>query len=154
MNGEKIDCKIRIAGKREAKSCINMSKTSWPDWWSKNGELGKRHIKDCVEGKRCLVAIIDLEIVAFIIWGTLWNKIHLQDIFVKEKYRRSGIGKSLVKKTIEIGKKGGYREVTSDCDVSNKASIRLHLKSGFKKCGYIENNWGNESSYVFSMDIS
>jgi len=151
---QKNSCKIRIARKKEAASCIKMSKTSWPDWWSKNGELGKKHIKDCIEGKRCLVAISDLEVIAFIVWGTLWNKIHLQDIFVREGYRRSGIGKSLVKNAIEIGKKRGYKEVASDCDVSNKASINLHLKSGFKKCGYIKNNWGNESSYVFSMDIS
>jgi len=151
---DKISCKIRLAEKKETADCIKMSRTSWPDWWRKNERSGKRHIAECVEAKRCLVAESDREIIAFVVWGNLWSKIHLQDIFVKEKYRRSGIGKSLIEKAIEIAKKNGHREIISDCDVGNKASVFFHLKNGFKKCGYIKNNWGSESSYVFSREIS
>lgn len=151
---KKITYKIKLAGKKETAECIKMSRISWPDWWRDNERSGKKHIEDCVEAKRCLVAETDRGIIAFIIWGNLWNKIHLQDIFVKEKYRRSGIGKNLIEKAIEIAKKNGQKEVISDCDVGNKASVFLHLKNGFKKCGYIKNNWGNENSYVFSRKIS
>lgn len=153
MSKQKITHKIRAAARKEAADCIDLSKASWPDWWRKNKESGKRHINDCVIGKRCLVATIDRKIVAFAVWGNLWNKVHLQDIFVKEEYRRSGIGKNLIEKALETAKENGYKEVVSDCDVSNKASICFHLKNGFKKCGYIRNNWGNESSYVFSKKI-
>ncbi len=67
MKKQKISYKMRIAGKKEAAACINMSKTSWPNWWSKNKKLGEKHIRDCVEGKRCLVAIVNREAAAFVV---------------------------------------------------------------------------------------
>lgn len=150
----KILYKIRIGKNSDTKYCINLSKTSWPNWWAKNEELGKKHIQNCVKEKRCLVATSNKEIIAFLIWGNLWNKIHIQDIFVKENYRKIGIGTKLIEETIKIAKKRGFKEVISDCDKSNKNSITLHLKNGFKKCGIIKNNWDGEDSYVFSKKIN
>ena len=79
---------IRLAGNKDTTDCIHLSKLSWPSRWRNNDKLGKQHIKDCVQGKRCLVAVKDSEIIAFLVWGTLWNKVHIQDIFVKEEYRK------------------------------------------------------------------
>ena len=100
-----------------------------------------------------MVVIINNEIIAFLVWGTLWNKIHLQDIFVKEKYRQYGYGTKLIKRAMKIGRERGFKEVVSDTDLSNKQSISFHLRNGFKKRGYIRKNWDNEDSVVFSRKI-
>ena len=153
MKTQRISYKIRIANKKDVIDCIYLSKASWPGWWSKNEILGARYIKDCINGKRCLAALINHEVIAFLIWGTLWNKIHLQDIFVKNKYRKISLATRLLEKTTEIAKKQSFKEIMSDCDVSNKIAISFHLRNGFKKCGYIKNYWDNDNSYVFSKKI-
>jgi ribosomal protein S18 acetylase RimI-like enzyme len=144
---------ITIANNKNMADCINLSKASWPQWRSNNEKLGKKHIKDCIKGKRCLVVIQNKEIIAFLVWGTLWNKIHIQDVFVKEKYRKNAIATELMQRVIKIGKKQGFKEIISDADVSNKPAINFHMKCGFQKSGLIKNNWDNEDSYTFSMKI-
>lgn len=144
---------IRVANKKDEIDCINLSKISWPNWWSKNEKLGKEHIRICIKEKRCLVALKDGETIGFLVWGDLWNKIHLQDIFVKERYRRKGIGTKLINQTIKISKNRGFREIVSDCDTNNKISVAFHLSSNFKKCGFIKKNWDNDDSYVFSKSL-
>jgi len=79
----------KIADNKNATDCIKLSKASWLNRRKENNKLGERHIKDCIKGKRCLITIQNNEIIAFLVWGTLWNKIHIQDIFVKEKYRKA-----------------------------------------------------------------
>ncbi len=153
MNTQRISYKIRTANKKDAIDCIYLSKTSWSGWWSRNEKLGTKYIKDCINGKMCLVVLINHEIIAILVWGTFWNKIHFQDIFVKDKYRRIGLATRLLKKATEIAKKQGFKEIMSDCDASNKIAISFHLRNGFKKCGYIKNYWDNENSYVFSKKI-
>ena len=146
-----ISYKIRIGRDEDNRACIRLSRISWPDWWSENERLGKKHIRNCIHNKRCLVAVKDKEVIAFMVWGVLWNKIHLQDIFVEKEYRRCGIGSNLVQHLIKISKKEGFKEITSDSDVANKVALIFHLKNGFKRRGLIRNNWDNASSYVYAM---
>ena len=143
--------KIKMANKKDADGCIYLSKCS--TWWADNEVLGERHIKKCVEQERCLVVVANDHIIGFLMWGELWNKIHLEDIFIQQEYRRLGIASQLIKEISKIAKERGFLEIMSDCDISNKQSIHLHLKNGFEECGYIKNNWDNEDSYVFSKKI-
>lgn len=99
------------------------------------------------------MAVKNKEIVAFLSWGTLWTKIHIEDIFVKEEYRKHGLGTTLMKKAMEIAKKRGFKEVTRYCGVGNKVSLKFHLADGFKKCGRIRHEWGNEDSHIFSRKL-
>ena len=150
---QKTSHRIRLANDNDLASCIDLSRASWPSWWSRNAALGKKHVRDCIQQQRCLVVTINNEIIAFLVWGTLWNKIHLQDIFVKDKYRKSGYGTKLIKLAVKMSREKGFKEVISDTDISNKRSIAFHLRNGFKKSGYIRKNWDNEDSVVFSKKI-
>ena len=58
-----------------------------------------------------------------------------------------------MQKVEEISKKQGFKEIMSDCDVSNTLAKKFHVKCGFKECGRIKNNRDDEDSYVFSMKI-
>ena len=153
MIHQKTSYKIRTAQKKDTISCINLSKASWPQWWSKNEKWGKKHIINCIKEKQCFVVILNHEIIGYLIFGTLYNKIHLQDIFVKEGYRREGIATKLLYTVERFAQRRDFKEIMSDCDISNKKSISFHLHNGFKKCGYIKQNWDDEDSYVFSKQI-
>jgi ribosomal protein S18 acetylase RimI-like enzyme len=100
-----------------------------------------------------LVVIKDDETIGFLVWWKLWNKIHIQDIFIKEQYRKDWIATQLMQKVIEIGKKQWFKEIVSDCDTSNALAIKFHLNCGFIKNGLIKKNWDNEDSYTFVMKI-
>lgn len=145
--------KIRFARLDDLASCIRLSRTSWPEWWDRNEKAGKEHIKNRIKGKTVLVAIGAREVAAFLAWGTLWTKIHIEDIFVKEEYRKHGLGTMLIKRAMKVAKKRGFKEVTSDCGVANKISLKFHLRDGFRKCGYIRHEWGNEDSHIFSRKL-
>lgn len=153
MKNNIMPYKIKIAGGKDAKTCVKLSMESWPEWWSRNMRPGEMHIKECIKQNRSLIAVSGGRVVAYCVWGRLWNKIHLQDIFVKEKCRRTGLASRLFENMKKIAKKQGIREIMSDCDIDNEASIGFHLKNGFKKCGYIKNNWARKDSLVFSMKI-
>ncbi len=68
---------IKLASTANARECIRLSQQSWPDWWKHNHVLGARHIRKRIQENECLVGGIDKKIVAFLVWGALWNKIHL-----------------------------------------------------------------------------
>ncbi|MBI5135512.1 GNAT family N-acetyltransferase [Candidatus Uhrbacteria bacterium] len=144
---------IRYARSNDVAACIRLSKCSWPGWWANNTQQGSRHIRECIRGRRCLVAVSNREVIAYLVWGTLWNKIHLQDVFVQAPLRRHGVARALVEHVIAIAKRQGYREIMSDCDTINKPSIALHRRMGFGRCGRITKNWDNDDSYVFSKKI-
>ncbi len=144
---------IRLARSKDSAACIRLSTASWPQWWANNTQQGSRHIRECISDRRCLVAVHNNSIIGYLVWGNLWNKIHLQDIFVQAPFRRHGVARALIEQVIAIAKKQGYREVMSDCDTINKPSIAFHKRLGFRRCGRIIKNWDDDDSYVFLKKI-
>ena len=144
---------IRFSKENDLEDCVALSKASWPEWWSKNEKFGRQHIQCRIKEGRSLQATLQNETVAFFVFGALWNKIHLEDLYVKEKHRQQGLATSLLQKILEIAKEQGFKEVVSDCDANNKVSYKWHIKNGFKEVGYIKNNWDAEDSYVFAIKL-
>jgi L-amino acid N-acyltransferase YncA len=152
----KVGCShfVRPAKMGDIDSCVKLSEASWPEWWAGNYDLGEKHIRECVQAGRCLVAEDGEKVVAFIVWGTLWNKVHLQDIFVVDGLRGSGIGTSLVQEVEKIARSQGFKEIVSDCDTINRESIDFHIANGFEVSGLIEKNWDDDDSVTFSKKIA
>ena len=61
------------------------------------------------------------------------GKVHLEDIFVKEEYRRKGIGKYFMVKTIEYVLDEGYSGMEWSCLDWNMSSIKFYDKLGAKQ---------------------
>ena len=57
---------------------------------------------------------------------------HIEDICVKEKYRKSGIGKIIVTHLMQLSKKNKCYKVTLDCSESNSG---FYTKCGMEKVG-------------------
>jgi glucosamine-phosphate N-acetyltransferase len=55
---------------------------------------------------------------------------HIEDVVVDTEYRSKGIGKTLIKKVIDISREFGCYKVILDCSSKN---IEFYEKMGFKK---------------------
>lgn len=59
-------------------------------------------------------------------------------IYIDEKYHHKGIGTKLLNEMSKESEKKGYWSLYSAIFTSNKASIALHKKCGFREIGYRE----------------
>ena len=57
---------------------------------------------------------------------------HLDDLWVDEKYRKQGIGKSLYQKVVETAKENNCYEVTLNVWPGNDAALKFYEKMGMK----------------------
>ena len=62
---------------------------------------------------------------------------YLEGLFVKEEYRKQGIGKELLDACEKWAKEKGCREFASDCELENTGSFAFHLNVGFKEANKI-----------------
>ena len=56
---------------------------------------------------------------------------YLEGIFVREDFRRQGIASALLAVCRSWCRRMNCSEFASDCEISNTASLKLHLHSGF-----------------------
>ena len=58
-------------------------------------------------------------------------------VYVDQRHRGHGLGRLLLEKIIEAAEMGGYRTMIGVIDAQNAASIALHERLGFNRCGEI-----------------
>lgn len=56
---------------------------------------------------------------------------YLEGIFVMKQFRKLGIAKKLIEHAENWSKRHGCREIGSDTEISNQASIDMHIRLGF-----------------------
>ncbi len=151
VNAEKIG--IRRAHSNDFRRILELSEESWPEWWSKNLKLGAEHIRLRIREKTVLVATANGRIVGYLICGTLWSILHIDDVFVEGGYRKNGLGSALLTRAVQDATKSGFRKIMSDSDYDNEIARRFHLKNRFRESGYMKNLWGKKDSIVFSRDL-
>lgn len=144
---------IARANNQDAQQCVNLSQQSRPTRRPGNEELWAKHIQECVQNGRAVLAKDNETIVGFAIRWLLRNKVHLQDIFVINAYRRLWIGQKLFDEIQNIAKSQWYKEIISDCDIDNEVSIKFHKKNGFTQTGTIQ--WHRDwiDSYTFAKKL-
>ena len=62
---------------------------------------------------------------------------YLEGIYVLPGHRRQGIAKALLSACESWAKSMGCREFASDCELTNKVSLRFHLNVGFREANRI-----------------
>jgi len=58
-------------------------------------------------------------------------------IFVRQEYRRRGVGKALVRSALERGAAAGIRRVWSITSPENRAALRLQQSCGFRVTNFV-----------------
>lgn len=62
----------------------------------------------------------------------------IDEVFVSEKYRRLGIGRTMLSRVLEICARSLFRHVLLSCLADNMPAVALYESIGFKKVGTIE----------------
>ena len=80
-------------------------------------------------------------------YGGFWlivDEINIVTVAVTADHRKKGIGKALIEKLLELGKRKGAKIATLEVRVSNEPAIKLYEKFGFIRIairkGYYTNN--------------
>ena len=82
-----------------------------------------------------LVAIIDEEIVghlSFQIKSRKSKKLHIDELVIKEKFRKQGVGKALINEAIKIAKENDCKRVEFDCWLFNTNALSVYEHMGFE----------------------
>ena len=62
---------------------------------------------------------------------------YLEGICVEKEYRKTGVASSLCKECEAWAQSKGCQEFASDCELTNEASYKFHLKIGFNETNRI-----------------
>jgi len=112
----------------------------------------KKELKINIKRKEVLVAV-DKEVMGILNYARDYSHYanYVEDIAVSKKHRRKGVSKALMKKFIQISKKETPKKqkyALSSTEVNNKASIKMHLKFGFKKIGTLKGlHYGTDEAF-------
>ncbi|MBJ8052900.1 N-acetyltransferase [Bacillus cereus] len=115
------------------------------------------------EGFPILVCEQDENVVGFAMFGPFraWPayKYSIEhSVYVDKKYRKNGIGTSLMEELIVIAKEREYMTLIAGIDAENEKSIDMHKKFGFvhsgtiKKAGYKFNRWLDLAFYQLELN--
>ncbi len=103
----------------------------------------KSDLNKKIKTKESFVALDGGEVVGVLIYARDYSHYanYAEDIAVSKKHRGRGIAKALLKKYVEVSRKETPKKqkyALSSTDVSNRASIGLHKKAGFKEIGRLK----------------
>lgn len=86
-----------------------------------------------------LVADMNGEIVGYCGFLQVLDEADITNVAIKEKYRRLGAGRSLLKVLIKEGEKRGVTAFTLEVRESNVAALKLYQTLGFESAGIRKN---------------
>jgi len=83
--------------------------------------------------------IVGMAVCFFAYYTWVGKSLYLDDLIVKEVFRRKGIGRALLRKIFEFAKKQNCKRVRWQVLNWNKPAINLYKKAG----AVIDNEWNN-----------
>jgi aminoglycoside 6'-N-acetyltransferase I len=139
---------VRPAGKSDAAAWLAMRRALWPDAWPGEHE---EEIEEFLAGRsREPLAVLIAENPAGAAVGFAELSIrptaegcrtgrvaYLEGWFVSPAARRRGVGRSLVEAAERWARGQGCRELASDTQPDNAASIAAHEAAGFEDAGLV-----------------
>ena len=111
-----------------------------------------------IKSNECFIALDNNEILGLFIYTRDFSHYanYLEDIIVSKNHRRKGVSQELLRKYISISRaetliKQNY--ALSSTTTSNKPSVAMHLKFGFKKIGVLNKLHYGKDELFFAYDL-
>lgn len=82
--------------------------------------------------RRYLAYILDENIVGYLTFDLIYDRIEIVNLYVKEEFRDQGIGFSLLSSLINFSKTKNIINITLEVSSLNDAALHLYRKLGFK----------------------
>lgn len=110
----------------------------YKEYWLTGFNKGKKH---------CFVATIGNEIIGYI----FSDKEHIVSFAVDDKYRKQGIGISLIQHCLNSFEMN--ESIILYCRMLNEKALSLYAKFGFKKIEHLKNYYVNPQDDAFKMQL-
>lgn len=94
------------------------------------------------------VYIYDNEILGFIIFEYIYDRIELDYIYVLPNKRKDGIASKLMEHMIKFSIDNNSINITLEVNENNIPAYRLYKKFGFKICATRDRYYKNERAYL------
>jgi len=106
-------------------------------------------------GCRCFWIVVDGKIAGSIAMShnKEFRSLYIDTIGIIPSLRGKGIGTFVLDWQIEYAKKLGCRLVTSDIRLSNKRSVYLHERAGFKVAGVVKDFYDNPKEDGLRLEL-
>jgi len=95
---------------------------------------------------KCLGYFEDNEIIGFLDYSVIYEKVEINDIYVGIKYRNLGIASKLLE--YMINSLEGIDNITLEVRVDNEIAIKLYKKFGFEIIGVRKNYYKDIDGYL------
>ena len=105
---------------------------------SKFLDIFKTKIKDDFKNNpytKYLVYLKDKEVVGFLNYYLIYDRIEIVNFNILEDYQNLHIGSNLLERLIKLGNDEKLKNITLEVRIDNKKAIYLYEKYGFKKVG-------------------
>lgn len=125
----------RDSGLHDVSSCYEVYRKAIgnPIYWGKKFD-------NLVREKRLLLAFIDRKSMGLLHYTPEfidYPAAYVELVFVSKASRRLGIAKRLFSEAEKSLKAEGYSKIFSSSNPSNKTSLKMHKKLGYRRCGSI-----------------
>ena len=144
---------MRRAKKEESKELTKLYCKIWPK------EIPKRvkaYFSEKIKNKEIFIAVENQKITGVISFTKAWwrGADYLDEVVVDEKHRGKSIATKLIKIFEKDARKRKARRIFSSTQPSNKASIKMQQKLGYKRCGFVDSMFEEgQKEIIFSKKV-
>lgn len=150
---DKFEFEIDYMKEDDIREVLKIERASFSMPWSRTmfmEELKRQGGRSC-----SLVARYDGKVIGYIMTWIVLDEAHIINIAVDPEYRRKGIAKTLISRTLDYAKSEKAKRATLEVRVSNISAQNLYEKLGFKKVAirrrfYPDNH---EDAYLMCMEF-
>lgn len=133
--------------------------SSWDKWLNKENKeydvpYENYRTRGCIEYLKhriCegdgYVAFDGKRIMGYIIYSKSWNNLHIDDLYVREEYRKQGVASRLIDEVWRDAITQRCEYIHTDCDVDNVEVNALNIKMGFELIGMLKNYWDKDCNF-------
>ncbi len=111
----------------------------------------KKDIIDNSPFKKFYVYLLDEEIVSFLIYDDIYDRIEITYIYTVDKYRGKGYAYKLIEYLINNYKT--YSNITLEVNEKNIKAINLYKKIGFKCISIRKNYYNGDDGILMYLNI-
>jgi len=126
------DLEVRAMTVNDLDQVMEIERVSFPTPWSRAAY--HRELTDNAYA-RYVVATRDGQVVGYAGMWVLLEEAHVTNIAVHPRYRRRGLGETLMRELMRLAREAGASRMTLEVRPSNSPAQRLYAKLGFHRHG-------------------
>lgn len=93
------------------------------------------------------------EVIGYLVYSLIYNRIEVDDFFVKENHRNKGIGTKIMSYLICIAINNHVVNITLEVRESNEIARNLYKQFGFREVALRKLYYGNEDGILMEKQV-